>query len=91
MVEITITKSLLNTILDVHENAEMYDKKEVLLTLLEHDSENSYIIDELNDLGCCSCGGELETKSEYQSCEYFGSVATERVSTTICTNCSRNT
>ena len=82
-----ISKNLLNSILEIYENAECYDKKEVLLTLLEEDQNNSYIKEELEELDTCICGGELEIYREYESSEYFGSPAVESISYKKCTDC----
>ena len=82
-----ISKSLLNTILDIHENAEMYDKKEVLLLLLDEEENNYYIKEELEEMGYCICGNEFSIERENQSSEHFGAEVVEEINHKKCPSC----
>lgn len=82
-----ISKNLINTVLDIHENAENYDKKEVLLTLLDEDRNNSYIIDELESMGYCECGNKYIAKNNREIHEVHGGIAYEIQTYYECESC----
>lgn len=82
-----ISKNLLNFILEVHENAEMFDKMEVLLGLLEHEKDNEDIVNILEELGYCRCGGKLKIKQFVESNEFWGNQEQQAFSYYKCENC----
>lgn len=82
-----ISKDLLNFILELYENAEMFDKMEVLLGLLEHEKDNEDIANMLEELGYCRCGGDLTIKQFAETNEFWGSKEQQTVSYYKCENC----
>lgn len=87
--------TVLEIILDVHENAECFSEKDVLLELLEARDINKELENEvreklLQEHDTCWCGGKLEyIVTEGEKEEYYGFEITDSVTIGKCNNCGK--
>ena len=85
-----IDKKILTFILDIHENAEMFNKMDILTQLLDDFKCEDCVIEELNNIGYCECGGSIEIVNVgEEKTEYFGYPAIQPIYERRCNECNK--